>query len=61
MKHFLPSSVMLMPFVVKHYPETDDEIRDDEQQHESSPQLDLGDKQTSPAESGRKRKKDAAV
>jgi len=28
MKHFLPSSVMLMPFVVKNYPEVDidDEI-----------------------------------
>jgi len=25
MKHFLPSSVMLMPFVVKHYSEQDDE------------------------------------
>ncbi|WP_165314033.1 hypothetical protein [Vibrio ziniensis] len=23
MKHFLPSSVMLVPFVVKHYPEND--------------------------------------
>ncbi len=23
MKHFLPSSVMLVPFVVKHYPESD--------------------------------------
>ncbi len=25
MKHFLPSSVMLMPFVVKHYSEENDD------------------------------------
>ncbi|MGF1783248.1 hypothetical protein [Vibrio fluvialis] len=44
MKHFLPSSVMLIPFVVKPYPESDDEIRDNEQQHEQTAQLDLQNK-----------------
>ena len=28
MKHFLPSSVMLTPFVVRYYDEEDDELDD---------------------------------
>lgn len=49
MKHFLPSSVMLIPFVVKPYPESDHEIRDNEQQHEQTAQLDLQNKRQSQA------------
>lgn len=48
MKHFLPSSVMLIPFVVKPYPESDHEIRDNEQ-HEQTAQLDLQNKRQSQA------------
>ncbi|EKO3949516.1 hypothetical protein F2K80_004174 [Vibrio fluvialis] len=49
MKHFLPSSVMLIPFGVKPYPESDDEIRDNEQQREQTAQLDLQNKRQSQA------------
>ncbi|MGD8110112.1 hypothetical protein ACQEXU_03405 [Vibrio sp. TRT 21S02] len=34
MKHFLPSSVMLTPFVVKYYPEPDEEIADTDEVNE---------------------------
>lgn len=36
MKHFLPSSVILTPFVVKHYDEEPNKNENSETEHESS-------------------------
>ncbi len=44
MKHFLPSSVMLMPFVVKHYPDDENNEQESCEQSDvktSESQLDL--------------------
>lgn len=40
MKHFLPSSVMLTPFVVKHYPAQDEETEIDAQQEDELKHVD---------------------
>ncbi len=40
MKHFLPSSVMLTPFVVKHYPTQDEETKIDVQQEDELKHVD---------------------
>ncbi|MFV0448531.1 MAG: hypothetical protein ACK5MF_08730 [Vibrio sp.] len=71
MKHFLPSSVMLIPFVVKHYPESD-ALSGSETEIEqnsscdlcnapiSDPQLDLTTDNQLQAKKGRKAKKTTA-
>ncbi|MDN3616627.1 hypothetical protein [Vibrio gallaecicus] len=47
MKHFLPSSVMLTPFLVKYYdeePEGNSELSSDEDQNENNEVLETTDK-----------------
>ncbi|MFA0567839.1 MAG: hypothetical protein ACPG5L_11365 [Vibrio gallaecicus] len=47
MKHFLPSSVMLTPFLVKYYdeePEGNSELSSDEDQNENNEALETTDK-----------------
>ncbi|PNI01346.1 hypothetical protein C1N32_20405 [Vibrio diazotrophicus] len=65
MKHFLPSSVMLVPFVVKHYPDSDTESQSESEQNSScdlcddpttDPQLKLSTENQVKAKKGRKLK-----
>jgi len=44
MKHFLPSSVMLTPFLVKHYPEPEE----DESEHPQESEIDAAAKLEQP-------------
>lgn len=69
MKHFLPSSVMLVPFVVKHYPDSDTESQSESEQNSScdlcdaptsDPQLDLPTDNHLKAKKGRKVRKTPA-